>query len=102
MMMESHAKDREERSESLPPEERCSRNDGKQWRCKNRKMPNKALCLDHYQKSRAKAGKSKNGKRGKGRVRGFHSRHMVLNGRDADSDFRKPDKPISDSDASEV
>ncbi|CAA7403416.1 unnamed protein product [Spirodela intermedia] len=116
----------EERSLPPPPEERCSRNDGKKWRCRAWKLPDSSLCLVHYEQARMRATRVANGKSGKGKGRGSPSEIRVAEGqeeggfslageRDAVAKrrqldrrgihlrIRKPNKPpVVDRDADEV
>ncbi|XP_021750700.1 lysine-specific demethylase JMJ25-like [Chenopodium quinoa] len=53
---------KENHDEVIPIEERCERNDGKDWRCKLRKLDDDKLCQKHYdQKNKAKKGNFKKG-----------------------------------------
>lgn len=72
----------EERSRSPPPEERCSRNDGKKWRCRAWKLPDSSLCLVHYEQAKMRAARAASGESGKGRERGHSSEIRVAEGQD--------------------
>ncbi|RWR73183.1 lysine-specific demethylase JMJ25-like protein [Cinnamomum micranthum f. kanehirae] len=52
---------------SLPPAHlRCHRNDGKQWQCKNWRLPDKTLCEQHFSYARGVRPKKTATKRGRG------------------------------------
>ncbi|XP_078441773.1 lysine-specific demethylase JMJ27-like isoform X2 [Wolffia australiana] len=40
---------------SISPDDRCNKNDGKVWRCKERKLPGTTLCRRHYEQRRPRA-----------------------------------------------
>ena len=55
------------RGSAVSDDLRCSRSDGKQWRCSNQAMPDRRLCEKHFlqQQKRSKAAASNSGQGGK-------------------------------------